>query len=114
MFVLFNQAVGGFTTVNLPALGAGQAWMNNVAVDGTIRVVSTGAASIGLAQFNAGQLALSWPTDHLGWRLQVQTNDVLTGLNTNWWDVTNTAATNQVILPVSSANGSVFFRLIYP
>jgi autotransporter-associated beta strand protein len=113
-FVLFNQAVGGFTTVSLPALGAGLAWMNNVSLDGSIRVVSTEATSIGLAQFNAGQLTLSWPADHLGWRLQVQTNDMFTGLSTNWWDVPNSAATNQVVLPVSPANSSVFFRLIYP
>ncbi|HSY18618.1 MAG TPA: autotransporter-associated beta strand repeat-containing protein, partial [Candidatus Acidoferrales bacterium] len=112
-FVLFNQAVGGFTTVNLPALGTGQAWMNNVSVDGSIRVAATDPPGLAF-DIAPDQLTLSWPLDHLGWRLQVQTNDVLTGLNANWFDVPNTSGTNQLAVPVSPMNGSVFFRLIYP
>src|SRR5262249_53403474 len=34
-----------------------------------------------------GQLQLSWPLDHLGWRLQAQTNTSGTGLGTNWGTV---------------------------
>ncbi|MEY4916586.1 MAG: hypothetical protein RL616_499, partial [Verrucomicrobiota bacterium] len=57
-----------------------------------------------------GSLTLSWPTDHLGWRLQAQTNS----LGTNWVTVSNSSGTNQVLLPISPANDSVFFRLVYP
>ena len=64
--------------------------------------------------FVANQFTLSWPADHLGWRLQAQTNDVTAGLNANWFDVAYSSATNQMTLPVSTANGSVFFRLVYP
>jgi len=59
-------------------------------------------------------LQLSWPPDHLGWRLQIQTNNSTAGLGTNWVDwpgSTNVIQTNLVINP---ANGSVFLRLIYP
>jgi Concanavalin A-like lectin/glucanases superfamily/Immunoglobulin I-set domain len=60
------------------------------------------------------QLTLSWPTDHTGWRLQSQTNDLAAGLGTNWVDVTGSSATNQVIVPIDANNESVFYRLIYP
>jgi hypothetical protein len=59
-------------------------------------------------------LNLSWPTNHLGWRLQVQTNGLTTGLGTNWIDVAGSTMTNAVTLPVDANNGSVFYRLIYP
>jgi hypothetical protein len=55
-----------------------------------------------------------WPTDHLGWKLQTQTNLLNTGLGTNWSVVANSGATNQVLLPVVTTNASVFFRLTYP
>jgi hypothetical protein len=56
---------------------------------------------------------LAWPADHLGWRLQYQTNALAQGLGTNWMDwpgSTNVTQTNIVINP---AAGPVFFRLIY-
>ncbi|HEY5345413.1 MAG TPA: hypothetical protein VIK62_03615, partial [Verrucomicrobiae bacterium] len=62
-------------------------------------------------QVTSGQMHLFWPQDHLGWRLQIQTNN-LPGIN--WTTVpnsTNVTATNIVINPT---NGSVFFRMIYP
>lgn len=113
VFQLFNQAAGGFSTVNLPALIAGNVWQNNVAVDGSIRVVSTNAPSLAIGMV-ANQLTLSWPSDHTGWQVQMQTNNLATGLGTNWLDVASTAATNQMTMPVSTGNGSVFFRLVYP
>ena len=40
-FALFNKAPGGnFATVTLPALGPGLLWQNDLAVDGTLRVVA--------------------------------------------------------------------------
>jgi len=61
-----------------------------------------------------GQVQMSWPADHLGWQLEVQTNSSNAGLGTNWVTVPNSAATNQIFVPVNAANGSVFFRLAYP
>lgn len=61
-----------------------------------------------------GQMQLAWPQDHLGWRLQIQTNNLTGGLGTNWTTLpnsTNVIATNIVINPT---DGSVFFRMIYP
>ena len=65
-------------------------------------------------QANGNQLQLSWPADHLGWRLQIQTNDLDTGLATNWFDWPNSTNLLQTTLFMDSTNGSVFLRLVYP
>jgi autotransporter-associated beta strand protein len=59
-------------------------------------------------------LILSWPTDHIGWRLQVQTNALSVGLRTNWVDVPNSTMMNSVTNAINPANGSVFYRMVYP
>ncbi len=58
-----------------------------------------------------GQLTLSWPLDHAGWTLQAQTNNPGAGLGTNWVDVPASASTNEVVIPMDPANGSVFYRM---
>ena len=60
------------------------------------------------------QLQLKWPLDHTGWQLQSQANNLPVGLGTNWVNVTGSVQTNQVLLPVNTANGAVFFRLVQP
>jgi len=62
----------------------------------------------------AGVLRLTWPADHAGWRLQAQTNGVAQGLGTNWADVAGATTTNQMTFPLNPANGSIFFRMVYP
>jgi hypothetical protein len=59
-------------------------------------------------------MTLSWPADHRGWLLQVQTNDLNAGLGTNWFTVQGTDSTNQMIISPSPANGPVFYRLVSP
>jgi len=61
-----------------------------------------------------GQMQLSWPQDHLGWRLQIQTNLLSTGLSTNWVTVENSTNVNTTNILVNPNNGAVFLRLIYP
>ncbi len=63
---------------------------------------------------SGGTLTLTWPADHTGWRLQVQTNTLATGINTNWSDVPGSTATNSVNQPLDANSGSVFYRLVYP
>jgi autotransporter-associated beta strand protein len=60
------------------------------------------------------QYQLSWPASHTGWSLQAQTNNLSTGLSGNWVTVPGSASVNQINVPINPANGSVFFRLIYP
>jgi hypothetical protein len=65
-------------------------------------------------QVTGNNLTLNWPSDHIGWRLQVQTNELAQGLGTNWADVAGSTGTNQMNIPINPASSSVFFRLIYP
>jgi hypothetical protein len=58
-------------------------------------------------------LCISWPSDHIGWTLQAQTNLLTTGLSTNWTTVVNSTTTNLVNFPVSLTNPTMFFRLKY-
>jgi fibronectin type 3 domain-containing protein len=67
-----------------------------------------------ILQASGGQLQLSWPPDHLGWRLQIQTNDLSKGLGTNWVTVPNSTNVCQTNVTVNPTNGSVFLRLVYP
>jgi len=65
-------------------------------------------------QLAGNQIQFAWPLDHLGWRLETQTNAPGTGLSTNWQTVAGSSGTNQLLVPIVPTNGSVFFRLVYP
>ncbi|HEY1790645.1 MAG TPA: hypothetical protein VGJ73_21025, partial [Verrucomicrobiae bacterium] len=59
-------------------------------------------------------IQLSWPSDHTGWTLQAQTNSVRVGLSNNWVNVVGSTTTNRLAVPLNPANGTVFYRLVYP
>ena len=61
-----------------------------------------------------GALRLTWPANSGIWRLQAQTNALGSGLGTNWADVPNSSATNQMQFPIDPACGAVFYRLVWP
>ena len=67
-----------------------------------------------LAQLGTRQIQLSWPQDHLGWRLQIQTNSLSQGLRTNWANVPNSTNVNSTNLLINPTSGAVFLRLVYP
>lgn len=108
-----------FSVTSLPLLNSGLAWSNSLAVNGILAVVSTASlvpTNI-LWSMSGSSLTLSWPSDHLGWRLLVQTNNLATGisLNTNDWSaVANSQQTNHVILPIDPKLPLEFYRLIFP
>jgi hypothetical protein len=62
---------------------------------------------------SGGNLNLSWPPDHLGWTLQVQTNSLSSGLGTNWVTVPGSTTVTNVSIPVNASDDSVFYRLMY-
>jgi hypothetical protein len=76
-----------------------------------IVVPNTMATNIATLNSVGTSLTLSWPADHTGWRLQVQTNTLA---STNWVTFTGSSATNKEIIPIGRTNISVFFRMIYP
>ncbi len=121
-FQLFPSATAGFSAVTLPTNdvpnNAVYNWNNTVSVDGRITIASVSfivntAPTNLVTSVTNGSLTLSWPVDHTGWTLQSQTNSLSKGLGTNWTDVVGSAATNRVIIPIVSTNGSVFFRMKY-
>jgi hypothetical protein len=69
--------------------------------------VNASRTNIVVATTNSN-IYLSWPADHTGWTLQVQTNS-LTGI---WFDVAGSKLTNQIVAPINTTNQSVFFRMI--
>jgi autotransporter-associated beta strand protein len=109
-FTLLSQPTAGFTTVNLPP---GYTWANNLASDGSIQVtaVVTPAPTNITYSVSGNQLVLDWPAG-LGWQLQAQTNDLTTGLSTNWVNVTG--ATPPYTNTINPANATVFYRLVNP
>ena len=78
-----------------------------------VRPVSQSSPQLGFS-FVTNQMQFNWPTDHFGWSLQAQTNPPNTGLGTNWSTFVGSSFTNQIMIPISGTNGSVFFRLTYP
>jgi len=95
---------------------------STLATDGTLRInlgstVNTNATNITFTVSGGTNLVLSWPPDHLGWGLQVQTNSLAVGLNPNsnaWFNVPGSSTTSAVTNPVVTTNGAVFYRLRYP
>jgi len=61
---------------------------------------------------SGGVLSLSWPAGQ-GWRLQMQTNSLASGLGTNWTYITD-GTLSSTNIPVDSAKPAVFYRLTYP
>jgi autotransporter-associated beta strand protein len=121
-FKLFNAPVTGFATIILPAADStgtnAYTWNTNLDVNGSIQLVSGGVSPINTTPTNIvfqatnGQLTLSWPADHTGWHLQMQTNGLAS--TSNWFNVPGAEGTNLVILPIGTTNRSVFFRMAYP
>ncbi|MDB6066800.1 MAG: hypothetical protein JWR26_3008 [Pedosphaera sp.] len=69
-------------------------------------------------QFNfavvGSQMRFTWPPDHLGWKLQTQTNLPGAGLGNNWINSPGSETTNQMTFQINPAAGSFFLRLAYP
>jgi hypothetical protein len=78
-----------------------------------IPLIATNSPLLGW-QLNAGQIQFSWPTDHIGWTLQMQSNAPSVGLTTSWDAVAGSTLTNQISLPIYPTSGNVFFRLTLP
>lgn len=80
-----------------------------------VSALPTSSTPVGIIATTAsGQLQMSWPADHTGWQLQSQTDNLASGLGTNWVNVGGSDQANQAAVPLSSSNAAVFFRLVRP
>jgi len=98
-------------------VGLANAWANRTWYDGVgsaaLTPGSLAATNINHS-FNGSTLLLSWPNDHLGWRLEAQTNSLAVGLSQNWVTVPGSTVTNQFQVPVDASSGIVLYRLAFP
>jgi len=89
------------------------ALVTNTSANGTGGIVYKLFAAVRLSvQVTGNTLDISWPV--AGGRLETQTNNLSQGLGTNWVTIPGSTATNRVIVPLDSAQGSVFYRLAFP
>jgi hypothetical protein len=105
-----TNAVNYFYVVT--ATGAGGESTNSLQASAA-PLPSNQPTNLGL-QAGGGQLQLSWPPDHLGWRLQIQTNNLSQGIGTNWATMANSTNVNSTNVVINPTNGAVFLRLVYP
>ena len=120
-FLLFQAQTHSntFAAISPATPGASKTWDTTLlGTDGILSVVAASGPATNptnmVSAFGGGNVTLSWPSDHIGWTLQTQTNSRSVGLTpaTNtWYDVSGSTATNLLVIPTSSANPTVFYRL---
>jgi autotransporter-associated beta strand protein len=115
-FTLFSQPVLNGGALRITGGGSSVTWTNKLAIDGTIAVLSVVPTTPTNITFSVsgGSILLSWPANYIGWTLEGQTNAPGIGITTNWFRIPNSSTVNQVSIPIGPANGTVFFRLVYP
>ena len=118
-FNLLNYTVESgllFTNMTLPAFITWQTNYNPAAFALSVIARSTNATPTNLTMtpISGTNLLLQWPGDHTGWRIQAQTNPATVGLSTNWAILAGSSVSNQIVVPIGTTNGTVFFRMIYP
>ena len=105
---------GAFANISPATPGTGLAWDTSaLTTSGTLKVINgmaTNPTNI-TATVTGNALLISWPADHLGWTLQMQTNNLNTGLSSNWVDVQGTAGTTSTNITIDVTKPTVFFRL---
>ncbi len=103
-FTLFSQPVqnGAKMTVK----GAGVNWTNNLAVDGSISVIAP--PTLNFTRPTASSLQCSWTGS---FKLQSQTNNLDTGIGSNWTDYPG-GTNSPVNVSMSASIPAIFFRLV--
>ena len=64
------------------------------------------------ANFTGGALELTWPSNHIGWRVETNATDLANA--SAWFPLAGSSATNRVFLSPNSNSSNVFFRFAFP
>ncbi|HLX94105.1 MAG TPA: autotransporter-associated beta strand repeat-containing protein [Verrucomicrobiae bacterium] len=127
-FTIFSAASqnGSFSSI-VGSPGTGLAYSFN---NGVLSVVSTGAYATNSTPTNVtatistvgdsndgftNTIAIAWPSDHTGWLLQSQTNDVDGSISTNpaaWFDLPASASVNLLNI-TNPTDLAVYYRMRY-
>ena len=115
-----GSASGTFTATNLPSLTTGLKWNWNPTA-GTLSVVpavSTAPFTMTTSLSPDGTtLTLSWPSDHIGWRLLVQTNNLSSGISANpadWGTVSGSSGIDTTNITINPTLPTEFYQMVYP
>jgi polygalacturonase len=116
LFSYTGSEAGTYTLGNTPTNNFNYALTNTPGqIQFVVSTIGPSLTPVTLVYTNSGgQMQLSWPLDHTGWFVQIQTNSLNKGLSTNWTTVPASNSTNVFSVPVNPTNGSVFLRLTYP
>jgi len=113
-FTLFSGAgatsASHFSSIQVsPGSGLGFTFTN-----GVLSVVTSGPSGPATItnSVSSGVLSLSWPAGQ-GWRLQMQTNSLATGLGTNWTYITD-GSLSSTNITIDPSKPTVFYRLTNP
>jgi autotransporter-associated beta strand protein len=110
-FTIFNQPVIGGAGMTIVSPGFTVA--NNLAVDGSVSVVTVSPPPAITTRVSAGVLTLTWPSSWTGGvLLQAQTNSLSVGIKANWVTIPGTDAGNSYSTSINSTNPAVFYRLV--
>ena len=106
---------GSFATITGSPLdpGLGYSFTNGVLSVVAVSTVASNPTNI-TSVVSGNSLTLSWPSDHLGWLLQSQTNSRAVGLKTNWFDVAGSDTITNTVITMDKVSPTVFFRLRHP
>jgi hypothetical protein len=84
---------------------------------GAIVTVATNPTNITATLIAPDTLQLSWPPDHTGWRLLVQTNNLNKGVSSytnDWATVPGSQSINSTNITIVNTNLNEYYRLVYP
>ena len=117
-FAIFNAAThnGSFSSiVGSPGPGLAYTFTNGiVSVIATAATYSTTVVTTISNNISSGKiLTIAWPSSHLGWMLQSQTNALNIGIQPLWFDLVGSDSVTSMNLPVNPTNPAVFYRLKY-
>ena len=69
------------------------------------------------AVVKGSKLTLTWPSQQIGWRLEVQTNHLATGISeipSDWGTVSGSTTNDEETLTVNRTSRTEFYRLVFP
>ncbi len=113
LFSFSGTASGNFSSITiLPANGLAGVFNPTTGVLTISGAVIPTTPTNLLASVNGGQINLSWPTNYLGWSLQMQTNSLSIGLSTNWVTIPGSSLMTSTNYPLLNG-GAAFFRMFY-
>jgi hypothetical protein len=113
LFTASGTYSGGFDTFSPTTPGNNLLWdTSTLTTDGKLRVLSNVNSNPTNMTFSVsgGNLNITWPNDHKGWRLQSQTNT----LTSAWFDVPGSTTNTAASIPIDPTQKAVFYRMVYP